>query len=103
MRPAPGDPRADLERGARGLSIGVVTTLVDSPETDAEVREAVRRSADTLRGLGARVEDVDLPLVPMAGAVFMALADGEEPPCIETVATTSLWAPAPTAAPPPSE
>jgi aspartyl-tRNA(Asn)/glutamyl-tRNA(Gln) amidotransferase subunit A len=41
------------------------------------VREAVRRSADTLRGLGARVEDVDLPLVPMAGAVFMALADGE--------------------------
>ena len=77
MRPAPGDPRADLERGARGLSIGVVTTLVDSPETDAEVREAVRRSADTLRGLGARVEDVDLPLVPMAGAVFMALADGE--------------------------
>src|ERR1700737_2894055 len=77
MQPAPGDLRADLERGAGGLSIGAVTTLVDSPETDGEVREAVRRSADTLRGLGARVEDVDLPLVPMAGAVFMALADGE--------------------------
>ncbi len=77
LRAAPVDPRADLERGAGGLSIGVVTTLVDGPDTDREVREAVRRAAETLGGLGARVGDVALPLVPMAGAVFMALADGE--------------------------
>lgn len=77
LRAAPVDPRADLERGADGLSVGLVTTLVDSPETDREVRAAVRRAAETLRGLGARVEDVALPLLPAAGAVFMALADGE--------------------------
>jgi aspartyl-tRNA(Asn)/glutamyl-tRNA(Gln) amidotransferase subunit A len=77
LRAAPVDPRVDLERGAGGLSVGVVTTLVDGPDTDREVREAVRRAADTLRGLGARVEDVALPLLPSAGAVFMALADGE--------------------------
>jgi len=74
---APGDLRADLERGAGGLAIGVVSQLVDSPDTDAEVRDAVRAAAEALRGLGARVEKVDLPLLPMAGAVFMALADGE--------------------------
>ncbi len=77
LQPARTDPRADLERGAGGLSIGVVTRLVDSPDTDAEVRAAVRAAAETLRGLGARVEDVDLPRLPLAGAVFMALADGE--------------------------
>ena len=77
LRAAPVDPRADLERGAGGLSVGVVTTLVDSPDADREVREAVRRAAETLRGLGARVDDVALPLLPTAGAVFMALADGE--------------------------
>ena len=77
LQPARTDPRADLERGAGGLSIGVVTRLVDGPDTDAEVRGAVRAAAETLRGLGARVEDVDLPLLPLAGAVFMALADGE--------------------------
>ena len=74
---APGDLRADLERGAGGLSIGVVTQLVDSPDTDPEIRAAVRAAAETLRGLGARVADVYLPLLPLAGAVFMALADGE--------------------------
>ena len=77
LRAAPVDPRADLERGAGGLSVGVVTTLVDSADTEGAVREAVRRAAEALRGLGARVEDVALPLLPVAGAVFMALADGE--------------------------
>jgi aspartyl-tRNA(Asn)/glutamyl-tRNA(Gln) amidotransferase subunit A len=77
VRGAPADPRADLERGARGLAVGVVTELVDSADTDGEVRAAVRAAAEVLRGLGARVEDVALPLVPLAGAVFMALADSE--------------------------
>ncbi len=77
LQAAPVVPRADLERGADGLSVGLVTTLVDSPETDREVRAAVRRAAETLRGLGARVEDVALPLLPAAGAVFLALAAGE--------------------------
>ena len=73
----PRDLRTDLEGGAAGLSIGVVTQLVDSPDTDGAVRAATREAAETLRALGARVEDVELPLLPIAGAVFMALADGE--------------------------
>jgi len=77
VTPARQDPRADLDRGAGGLSIGVVTQLVDSPDTDVEVRAAVRTAGERLRALGSRVEDVSLPLVPLAGAVFMALADSE--------------------------
>jgi aspartyl-tRNA(Asn)/glutamyl-tRNA(Gln) amidotransferase subunit A len=73
----PADPRLDLERGVDGLAVGVVTQLVDSPDTDPEVAAAVRGAAGTLRDLGARVEEVALPLVPLAGAVFMALADSE--------------------------
>ena len=42
-----------------------------------EVREAVSQAARVLEKLGARVEEVSLPLVPLAGAVFMALADSD--------------------------
>jgi aspartyl-tRNA(Asn)/glutamyl-tRNA(Gln) amidotransferase subunit A len=77
IRPAASDPRGDLERGARGLSVGVVHELVAGADTEPEVGAAVRGAAETLRGLGAAVADVSLPLVPRAGAVFMALADSE--------------------------
>ena len=77
LRTAPADPGADLERGARGLSVGVVRELVDGADTMPEVAAAVRDAAETLRELGAAVADVSLPLVPRAGAVFMALADSE--------------------------
>lgn len=75
-RPVP-DYRAALNRDVRGLRIGVVTELVRGTDTVAEVTAAVDASANVLRGLGAVVEDVSLPLVSIAGAVFMALADSE--------------------------
>jgi aspartyl-tRNA(Asn)/glutamyl-tRNA(Gln) amidotransferase subunit A len=78
MRQAPPpDVLTGLRDGGRGLRIGVVRELVESPDTDREVRAAVVAAADVLRGLGAIVEDVSLPLVPLAGAAFMALADSE--------------------------
>jgi aspartyl-tRNA(Asn)/glutamyl-tRNA(Gln) amidotransferase subunit A len=64
-------PRLDM----RGLRLGVVRELTEA--CDPEVRAAVLAAADALRGLGAVVDEVSLPLVPMAGAVFMALADSE--------------------------
>jgi aspartyl-tRNA(Asn)/glutamyl-tRNA(Gln) amidotransferase subunit A len=69
--------RAALAGGAAGLRIGVVTELVDGADTHAEVRAAVRDAARGLASLGASVEDVSLPLIPLAGAVFMALCDSE--------------------------
>jgi aspartyl-tRNA(Asn)/glutamyl-tRNA(Gln) amidotransferase subunit A len=71
------DYRAALAGGPEGLRIGVITELVDGPDTQAEVRSAIRAAAVGLEGLGASVEDISLPLTPLAGAVFMALCDSE--------------------------
>ncbi|HEX6775893.1 MAG TPA: amidase, partial [Methylomirabilota bacterium] len=68
---------ATLAAGAKGTRIGVITELVEGAETQAEVREAVREAARGLAALGATVEDISLPLIPHAGAVFMALCDSE--------------------------
>jgi aspartyl-tRNA(Asn)/glutamyl-tRNA(Gln) amidotransferase subunit A len=61
----------------RGLRLGVVRELTAGAETDGEVRAAVEAAAARLGQLGAVVGEVSLPLVPLAGAVFMALADSE--------------------------
>lgn len=76
-RRAPDDVLGPLRAGVAGLRVGVVRELTTGVDTDAEVRAAVLAAADQLRTLGAKVEDVSLPLVPLAGAVFMALADSE--------------------------
>ena len=68
---------APLGAGVKQLRIGVITELVDGTDTHTEVRGAVREAAQALAGLGARVEDISLPLIPHAGGVFMALCDSE--------------------------
>lgn len=75
-RPVP-DYSAGLGNGARGLRIGIIRDLTFGAETDAEVREAVSAAARCLEGLGAAVEETSLPLVRLAGAIFMALADAD--------------------------
>jgi aspartyl-tRNA(Asn)/glutamyl-tRNA(Gln) amidotransferase subunit A len=66
-----------LADGVRGLRIGIIHELTFGPETDAEVRDAVVAAARCLEQLGAVVEEVSLRLVPLAGAIFMALADSD--------------------------
>jgi aspartyl-tRNA(Asn)/glutamyl-tRNA(Gln) amidotransferase subunit A len=55
----------------------VIRELASSGETHPEVRAAVAAAADEFRKLGAKVDEVSLPLVPLAGAAFMAIADSE--------------------------
>jgi aspartyl-tRNA(Asn)/glutamyl-tRNA(Gln) amidotransferase subunit A len=85
--PDPGDPLmrqapppdvvASLRAGVRGLRIGVIRELTVGADTAPEVSAAVLAAAEVLRGLGATVEQVSLPRLPLAGAVFMAIADSE--------------------------
>jgi aspartyl-tRNA(Asn)/glutamyl-tRNA(Gln) amidotransferase subunit A len=75
-RPVPDYP-ALLGGDLRGTTVGLIRELTSGAETDDETREAVTRAAAALVALGARVEEVSLPLLPLAGAVFMALADSE--------------------------
>jgi aspartyl-tRNA(Asn)/glutamyl-tRNA(Gln) amidotransferase subunit A len=60
-----------------GMTVGVIRELTSGADVDPEVREAIVRASAQLEKLGARVEEVSLPLLPLAGAVFMALADSE--------------------------
>jgi Asp-tRNA(Asn)/Glu-tRNA(Gln) amidotransferase A subunit family amidase len=75
-RPVP-DYRAALTGDVRDIRVGVVTELTFGPDSADDVRDAVDAAAGVLGGLGANVERVSLPLLPLAGAVFMALADSE--------------------------
>ncbi|MBI4610528.1 MAG: amidase [Candidatus Rokubacteria bacterium] len=71
------DYRAALRHEARGLRIGLIRELTSGADTDPEVSAAVTEAARALEGLGAVVEEASLPLLPLAGAVFMALADSD--------------------------
>jgi aspartyl-tRNA(Asn)/glutamyl-tRNA(Gln) amidotransferase subunit A len=75
-RPVP-DYTMALNDGVRGLRIGIVGELTTGAGTDAEVRGSVLAAAQRLAKLGATVEEISLPLVPIAGAIFMALADSD--------------------------
>ena len=75
-RPVP-DYSVALKDGVRGLRVGIIRELTFGAETDAEVRAAVVDAARRLEGLGAVMEEISLPLLSLAGAIFMALADSD--------------------------
>jgi aspartyl-tRNA(Asn)/glutamyl-tRNA(Gln) amidotransferase subunit A len=75
-RPVP-DYLSALGGGVADLRLGIVRELTRGAETHGEVRAAVESAAARLTALGAVVDEVSLPLVPLAGATFMALADSE--------------------------
>ena len=75
-RPVP-DYRAAIGQGVARLRVGLIRELHQTQDMDAEVREAVETSLDTLRGLGAEVKEVSIPLVELAGAIFVGVADTE--------------------------
>ena len=66
---------AGFRRDLSGVRLGVINELVAG--ADPDMRSALEAAAALLRRLGAVVDSVSLPLVPMAGAVFMAIADSE--------------------------
>jgi Asp-tRNA(Asn)/Glu-tRNA(Gln) amidotransferase A subunit family amidase len=74
--PVPDYARA-LGDGIRGLRVGIIRELTFGVDTEPEVRDAVVAAARKLEGLGAVTEEVSLRLVPLAGAIFMALADAD--------------------------
>ncbi|MDP6548837.1 MAG: amidase [Dehalococcoidia bacterium] len=75
-RPVP-DYTANLHAGVRGLRIGLIRELHESEDMHPEVKQAVERSVEVFRDLGAQVRDVSIPLVPWAGSVFVGIADTE--------------------------
>ena len=70
------DYTAHLEKGVRGLRLGVPDEYF-TKGMDAEVEAAVRTAIDVLEGLGATLERVSLPATPHALATYYVIAPAE--------------------------
>ena len=66
--PVPGYAAA-LDGDVRGLRVGVVSEIMESPWLEPEVREVVSAAVAVLGELGASVEDVSMPLVSHANTI----------------------------------
>ena len=64
-----------LERGARGLRIGLPTEMLDFDGLNHEVRQSVTRAVSVLEEHGASADEVSLPTSASSGAVFLTTAD----------------------------
>ncbi|KHN50123.1 amidase [Pectobacterium fontis] len=61
---------AYLDRGVKGLRIGILTEGFQLPNLDPQVADSVRSAIDTLAGLGAIVSEVSVPAHHLAGALW---------------------------------
>ena len=66
----------DLDRPLRGLRIGVPREFMGEGLAD-DVRAAVDRGLDTLRGLGATIVDISLPKTELAIPAYYVIAPAE--------------------------
>ena len=71
------DYRASMDGEVRGMRVGVIKELLYSDFIDPEIQETVKDAVTTLERLGASVDEVSLPLISVAGPVFMAICDSE--------------------------
>ncbi|MBI4543626.1 MAG: Asp-tRNA(Asn)/Glu-tRNA(Gln) amidotransferase subunit GatA [Gemmatimonadetes bacterium] len=74
-RPVP-DLAAELERGARGLVVGVPEEYFP-PQLDSSVGSLCRQAAERLRAAGAEVRSVSLPHTPYAIPTYYIIAPAE--------------------------
>jgi len=66
---------AGLDGDVRGLRVGIIREYFESGLLDRETGDAVRAAASVFGRLGARVEEVSLPMILLAGVIFCAIAD----------------------------
>jgi amidase len=67
------DYSAQLDRGAKGLRIGVVNEGFGHPNSEPDIDAAVRAAAQRFAKLGAVVEEVSIPLHAQGYAVWAAI------------------------------
>jgi aspartyl-tRNA(Asn)/glutamyl-tRNA(Gln) amidotransferase subunit A len=76
--PAPvPDYSAALTRGVEGMAIGVPTAYFEGEGLDPEVCAAVRKGMDTLKDLGARLVEIELPHTRYGVAAYYVIAPCE--------------------------
>jgi aspartyl-tRNA(Asn)/glutamyl-tRNA(Gln) amidotransferase subunit A len=71
------DYTAQLGRRIGGLRLGLIRELDEHDDIHPEVKQAIHHTLGVFRDLGAEVREVSIPLVPLAGAIFVGVADTE--------------------------
>ena len=68
-----------LAEGVRGLKMGLVKELLEPGlvGVEGQTRDAVMAAVEVLRGLGAEVKEISLPLAPNAGAIVRTITHVE--------------------------
>jgi aspartyl-tRNA(Asn)/glutamyl-tRNA(Gln) amidotransferase subunit A len=59
------------------VRVGIIRELHDRTDVHPEVYQAINHAADVLRQQGAEVREVSIPLIAVAGAIFVGIADTE--------------------------
>ena len=76
-RQAVPDYTVQLGQGIRGIRIGLIRELHEHDDIHAEIKQAIHNTLKVFRDLGAEVHEVSIPLIPLAGALFVGIADTE--------------------------
>ena len=69
------DYRSTLRDEIRGCRVGVIKELVPPESAHPDVIKAFQRSIRVLEGLGASVEEVSVPLIPLSAPFYVAVCD----------------------------
>ena len=75
-KPVP-DYTANMRNGVKGLRVGLIKELHQTPDMHPDVKAAIESSLGTFSQLGAEVKEVSIPLAELAGAIFVGVADTE--------------------------
>ena len=75
-KPVP-DYTSGLDRGVNGLRVGLIKELHESGDMHPEVKQAMEQSLEIFQEQGAVIQEVSIPLIPFAGAIFVGIADTE--------------------------
>ena len=71
------DYRKALNGDIKDLKIGVIKEGLEADGLHPEVRDAILKAVDALKGTGVSVEEVSIPLVEQAGAFSRSIGDIE--------------------------
>jgi aspartyl-tRNA(Asn)/glutamyl-tRNA(Gln) amidotransferase subunit A len=66
-----------LGQNIRGIRVGLIRELHEHDDIHSEIKQAIHNALEVFRGLGAEVHEVSIPLIPLAGALFVGIADTE--------------------------